>query len=197
MTSSRPDTSAQRRGFTLIELLVVIAIIGILVSLLLPAVQQAREAARQTQCKNNLKQLALATHTFHDTYKAFPPARIIDNVPRPRPRAGQNTGFSVALDEPSWLVRLLPFIEKKNFADQWEVNSAFANHPVEVRNQVVSTFLCPSRHAIDDARVPDQVLRIEFPCGCGGGTQHIPGGGVVDYAANHGDTAPGLSLIHI
>ena len=62
----------RRRGFTLIELLVVIAIIAILVALLLPAVQQAREAARRTQCKNNLKNVALAAHNYHDVFKRFP-----------------------------------------------------------------------------------------------------------------------------
>lgn len=67
---------AVRHGFTLIELLVVIAIIAVLVALLLPAVQQAREAARRSQCKNNLKQLALASHNFHDAYRQFPPGYI-------------------------------------------------------------------------------------------------------------------------
>ena len=70
-----------QRGFTLVELLVVIAIIGILVAILLPAVQAAREAARRASCKNNLRQVALAMHNFHDAFGAFPPSRIWSGVP--------------------------------------------------------------------------------------------------------------------
>jgi len=106
----REDTS-RRSGFTLVELLVVIAIIGILVSLLLPAVQSARETARRMQCSNNLKEIALAAHNFHDTYKKFPPGVL--STP---PRGGvfdDTTNQYLGL-----LPYLLPFMEQTNIQDQ-------------------------------------------------------------------------------
>ena len=110
-----------KRGFTLIELLVVIAIIAILIALLLPAVQQAREAARRTQCKNNLKQLGIALHNYHDVHRVFPPSRL--NVgfhggpvyATPRPARYKNaTGWTL----------LLPFIEQGNLYQQYDHNQA-------------------------------------------------------------------------
>ena len=93
------------RGFTLIELLVVIAIIAILIALLLPAVQQAREAARRTQCKNNLKQLGLALHNYHDAFNTFVPGAVHSSVPRSG--AAGTTSFG-----PSFYCALLPYVEQ-------------------------------------------------------------------------------------
>lgn len=91
-----------RRGFTLIELLVVIAIIGVLVALLLPAVQQAREAARRSACKNKLKQIGIALHNYHGTHGTFPPGYIQNDLSD----AYQHTGFA-------WGTMLLPFLEQE------------------------------------------------------------------------------------
>ena len=126
-----------QRAFTLVELLVVIAIIGILIALLLPAVQAAREAARRSQCTNNLKQIALASHNYHDTFKSFPPG-------------GLSPGECCATPHlTNWAICLLPFIEQQSLFDRYNQNLTNED-PANafVREQIVAPYSCPSdRHA--------------------------------------------------
>ena len=113
--SGRIQSRRRRRGFTLVELLVVIAIIGILIALLLPAVQAAREAARRSQCTNNLKQVALAVHNYADAFKCFP-SGFISSLPA--------LPTSASAVEPSvwtWGALLLPFVEQKALQDALQV----------------------------------------------------------------------------
>lgn len=97
----------KRIGFTLIELLVVIAIIAILIALLLPAVQQAREAARRSQCKNNLKQIGLALHNYHETFSSLPPGSIV-----------YKTGSTISGHGWTWHASILPYLDQKPLYDQ-------------------------------------------------------------------------------
>ncbi|MFN9718303.1 MAG: DUF1559 domain-containing protein [Planctomycetota bacterium] len=131
----------RQRGFTLIELLVVIAIIAILVSLLLPAVQQAREAARRTQCKNNLKQIGLAFHNYHDVFNTFPPGYI-------SPLANGNTTSEVGVY--SWSSFILPQLEQANVFQTLsvgnvplQVNAANAAN-LRVLQTAQPAFRCPT-----------------------------------------------------
>lgn len=115
--SQKQSSQNCRRGFTLIELLVVIAIIAILIALLLPAVQQAREAARRSQCKNNLKQYGLALHNHLDTHGAFPPGYVCFDESGNRWQTG---GWQNGQNEFGfhWLVMLLPYMEQPGLWDQ-------------------------------------------------------------------------------
>jgi prepilin-type N-terminal cleavage/methylation domain-containing protein/prepilin-type processing-associated H-X9-DG protein len=112
-------------GFTLVELLVVIAIIGVLVALLLPAVQAAREAARRMQCGNNLKQLALACHNYHDAYKVFPPDSI--GTTQPPGDWGSNNWKLHNGERLSWMAVSLPFYEQKALLDSIELGGVNSN----------------------------------------------------------------------
>ena len=104
----RAYSSRTRAGFTLVELLVVIAIIGVLVALLLPAVQQAREAARRSSCMNNLRQLAIALHNHHDAKGTLPPG---------------GTYYGLCCTPPTyttWTIEILPFMEQQNIYQQYQ-----------------------------------------------------------------------------
>ncbi len=189
------DKRSRHRGFTLVELLVVIAIIGILVGLLLPAVQAAREAARAMQCQNNLHQIGLATHMFHDAFQAFPPARY---QPRPDAPAERSCGG----DETTWLVRIMPFMEQQSAEDRWDYAASYADHEDAVREFTLPSYCCPSRRSASDAKGTGLISGttttwVTLPCGCrvpvtSSGSQQVSGA-VGDYGGNHGDLSPGSS----
>ena len=112
------------RGFTLVELLVVIAIIGILVALLLPAIQAAREAARRSQCANNMKQIGMALHNYHDTLKSFP--------------IGHRTGVATA----NWRVALFPYMELSSLYDRLNINDVYSS--ADLSKLILPSWTCPS-----------------------------------------------------
>jgi prepilin-type N-terminal cleavage/methylation domain-containing protein len=154
-------------GFTLVELLVVIAIIGILVALLLPAIQAAREAARRTQCVNNLKQMGLAIQNYHDTYKRIPNSRR-------------------TFDYITWAAELWPFIEEGNMSVAWNRTKRYYDQDENVRTAQIPIFLCPTRRG-----PPAVSISGDNDQGSDGG-QNVPGA-LSDYACNTGDT-PGSSI---
>ena len=137
--------NSQRSAFTLVELLVVIAIIGVLVALLLPAVQAAREAARRSSCTNNMKQLGIAMHNHHDTFNRFPPGCARDQKPFGN-ASNQIDGGGWGT---SWKVYILPYIEQNNIYDKWvfDGNSSGYTHSTNmplVNRVMIKTYRCPS-----------------------------------------------------
>jgi prepilin-type N-terminal cleavage/methylation domain-containing protein len=137
------------RGFTLIELLVVIAIIAVLIALLLPAVQQAREAARRTECKNNLKQIGLALHNYHDTFRTFPCGWI-----------GVEDGFQTAHDGINgvgWGAMILPYLDQSPLYNRFDANVGI-EHPVNdpFRLNTLTVFRCPSDPQPDRFQIEEE-----------------------------------------
>ncbi|HID24130.1 MAG TPA: DUF1559 domain-containing protein [Planctomycetaceae bacterium] len=180
------------RGFTLIELLVVIAIIAILIALLLPAVQQAREAARRTQCRNNLKQIGIAMHNYHDTYGMFAKPAILG--------LKLANGLDVTTVS-TWSVALLPMMDQGPLYDQYS-GAANPLNPYDANNRpitetVIPGFLCPSTPG------GNGVVEYTIPAGTPLGSGFPPTardlvfrGGRVDYEAMSGVRGDFASLAY-
>jgi prepilin-type N-terminal cleavage/methylation domain-containing protein len=203
----------KHRGFTLVELLVVIAIIGILIALLLPAVQAAREAARRSQCSNNLKQLGLASHIFHDTFRVFAPGLLGTDPRYPgHPSYGQGVGT---------LAFLLPYTELQNVRDEidirldlnWATNDGKPSPPKPTNvdgwwattsswnaaQTRIAQFVCPTSDPYANS-VGTGLAHITYGCGPGCGTvtmwYYTIGGGGDDLGrTNYMPVAGGMGRI--
>jgi len=151
------------RGFTLIELLVVIAIIAILIALLLPAVQQAREAARRTQCKNNMRQIGLSLHNYQSTHSVFPIGVL-----------GTNGNVNANHKLTTWQTFILPFVEQSALYNQYDFNVRFdhANN-ADVVIEKLSVYLCPSQPQ-------DQIVNNQY------GPSHYAGNAGTEPGADDG-----------
>jgi prepilin-type N-terminal cleavage/methylation domain-containing protein/prepilin-type processing-associated H-X9-DG protein len=176
-----------RPGFTLIELLVVMAIISILISLLLPAVQKAREAASRTSCLNNLKQLGLAVLNFESAQKCLPPARIV------RLNKDNDDDDLKVRGGATWAVYLLPYLEQENAFQLWNFEAWYHYQVAGVRQYNVSTYYCPSRRSPADMLLSVSGDPLAFPGGMGdddgdGHWEQIPGA-LGDYACSMGSSA--------
>lgn len=141
LTSGR-DARVPRWAFTLIELLVVIAIISVLMGMLLPAVQKAREAASRISCTNNLKQIGLAMHMHHNDHERLPPSRLpVDYVPASGGPVYWPTGKA------TWAVLILPYLEQDNLYRQWNLGGLYYDQTPIARTTPVKGYFCPSRRS--------------------------------------------------
>jgi len=148
--------SRSRSAFTLIELLVVIAIIAILIGLLLPAVQKIREAANRMKCSNNLKQIGLGFHNYHDVNQFFPTAG--DNGPT----AGATSADVGATDRLTWAYHILPFVEQDNVFKLLSPDNS-ANRTA-LRTKPINTYICPSRRSV---QLYQGVTKSDYASNCG------------------------------
>jgi len=189
--------SRRTHGFTLIELLVVIAIIAILIALLLPAVQQAREAARRSQCKNNLKQIGLALHNYHDTHRMFPPGWV------GRDQDDGTPGDGIPGGGWAWSVFILPFIDQAPMYNALNVqNGASVIPPALTPNdKFLPAYSCPSDASDEQGgatlstppvvqgwaeSIPDYYKKMNYPA--------VNGRGVDDGVAASANIVPGATL---
>ena len=167
-TCPRQAVDCARRGFTLVELLVVISIIGVLVSLLLPAVQAAREASRRTHCQNNLKQFGVAFHNHHSSREVYFSGGWNWNDP---PTYEDRTPLTGAKQRAGWGFQVLPYIEQQ---------AVWSAGPVEAVGATLSVFFCPSRRSPQSVEIADKFQ----PPLTGGMLRH----GLCDYAASNRET---------
>ena len=150
-------------GFSLIELLVVLAIIGVLIALLLPAIQKVRETANRIQCANNLKQIGLAIHGYHETFRQLPCSRI---------HQAASGGW------PAWCVQIFPFVEQQNLFQKWDLARDYFSQVPEARRTPLKLYFCPTRRgpeALSVANREDTSGAVSYP------------GALTDYACSSGD----------
>jgi prepilin-type N-terminal cleavage/methylation domain-containing protein/prepilin-type processing-associated H-X9-DG protein len=191
-----------RRGaFTLVELLVVIAIIGILIALLLPAVQAARESARRTQCTNNLKQFALACHNYHDAFKSLP-RNGSENPAHWTNSHGQGTGCcGVTAPRWSWIARVLPQLEQSNTAEQAGIPNSNINaaQAIPILSMILPAMVCPSDVTVtrtrttgaDSAGLVTAVTSYKGVTGSNWGTDRFGGPEDTNFSTAYRNPVPG------